>query len=649
MAKKPTYSELVQRIKRLEQEAEKLRREKGPSDVSSRYLQAILDNTNLPIFLKDADLNYILINCQFEKLAQVTNDYIRGKSDFDVFPEPVALLFRSQDEEVIRRNAMTEFTETISLPDGIHTFITSKFPLFDAEGTICAVGGVCTDITELREMQETLKETAEKYENLFQYSSDGIFLHDMKGNIIDANRKVLEQTCYTKDEFLGLTVIDLHPEDMAAKARHASQEVARLGFVHFETYLKKKDGRLFPAEVSMSLLDISEQEVVQVIVRDTSDRKRLEAELLKVQKLESTGILAGGIAHDFNNLLTAIMGNISIAKMYVNDDNVLSKLISAETASSRAQGLTQQLLTFSKGGAPVKKSISIAEVLKNSASFILSGSNVACDLSIHETLWPVMADEGQIGQAIQNIVKNADESMPEGGTINILAENVTIGAKDALPLQDGRYVRITVQDHGVGIPEEHIARVFDPYFSAKKEGSGLGLATAYSILKSHDGLINVESRFGAGSSFFIHLPVADQTPGTRTKSGDLIHGRGEKILLMDDEPSVLQVASDMLCSMGYRVEVAHNGTEAIARYISASESGSPFDAVILDLTIVGGMGGLEAVRRLRELNPDLKTIVSSGYANDPVMANYSSHGFSDVVTKPYGAGKLSEVLSKLFG
>jgi len=772
MEKNPSYDELLQRIIELEGMAEKLNREKESLLANSTYLQAILDNTDLPIFLKDADLNYLMINCQFENLSQWKNTDIRGKNDFDVFPDPVARLFRSQDEEVVKNRSMADFTETIPLPDGIHTFITSKFPVFDPNGKLFAVGGVCTDITELKAVHETLKkyedmvsasmdhmsfldrdyiyravndayldahdrkredivgrsvpdlmgedvfrsliknnldkalagepvqyeawfdfpkhgrccmevryfpsfdhsgsvqgvvvnsrsiterklaeealkESEQKYGNVFQYASDGIALIDLEGNVLEANRKLQELTGYSEEDMIGLSILDLHPAGTRAQGKQLIQDVHDSGFVQFELMTQRKDGTLFPAEVSASLLDIGEQQLIHGILRDISDRKKFEEELLKVQKLESTGILAGGIAHDFNNLLTAIMGNISLAKIHAKDDGIIhSRLAGAESAAVRAQGLTQQLLTFSKGGAPVKRSISAAELIKDNATFILSGSNVSCDVSFAEDLWPVMADEGQIGQVIQNVVKNADQAMPDGGSVYLKAENMTVRIKNNLPLKEGRYVKVTIRDHGIGISDEHIAKVFDPYFSTKQQGNGLGLASAYSIIKNHDGLITVESDHGKGSSFIVYLPAADHAPVEDNVQKDISPGNGERILIMDDELYVLEVAEAILKSIGYEVAITRDGTEAIKLYRNALNNGHPFDAVILDLTVAGGMGGLETVKELLHMDPDVKTIVSSGYAVDPIMANYADHGFSDVVIKPYGVDKLSTVLRRLLG
>lgn len=384
------------------------------------------------------------------------------------------------------------------------------------------------------------------------------------------------------------------------------------------------------------------------IATEITDRKKLEEELLKVQKLESTGILAGGIAHDFNNLLMGILGNISLAKLYAKtNEQVLEKLNAAEKASARAQDLTKQLLTFSKGGEPVVKPAVITDLLRDSISFTLSGSNVKSDLSIADNLWPVMIDEGQISQVIQNVVKNADQAMPDGGIVTIRAENKTISREDALPLNDGRYVMISIEDTGIGIMKEHIPKVFDPYFSTKNAGSGLGLASAYSIIKNHGGLITVDSRLGKGTTFHIYLPVSEESPDLPKGSKEEFLSGGGRVLIMDDEKSVIQVAVEMLKFMGFAAEAAKDGSEAITLYKKAHKENRPFDAVILDLTIPGGMGGKETIKKLLEIDPHIKAIVSSGYANDPIMADFASFGFKDVIAKPYKIQELNDVLLKV--
>ena len=374
----------------------------------------------------------------------------------------------------------------------------------------------------------------------------------------------------------------------------------------------------------------------------------MEQDLQRAHKLESLGILAGGIAHDFNNLLQSIIGNISLAKMCVNkEDKVYSKLTETEKAAMRATALTLQLLTFAKGGAPIKKTTHIPDILKSSASFSLQGSNVSCDYFFDDDLWLVDVDEGQIGQVIQNLVINSDHAMPSGGIITIHAENCPIETGDIPALDKGRYVRISIQDNGIGIPKEHLSRIFDPYYSTKQTGSGLGLAVAYSVIKNHSGLLTVESEVGKGATFTILLPASDtDQPDKPVFDQETVHTGKGKVLIMDDEALLLDVAVEMLEVLGYEVTTALDGKMALEEY-KATMTNKPYDFVVLDLTVPGGMGGEETVNKLLELNPKVKALVSSGYANDPIMAEYSRFGFCGVIPKPYTIENLSKALNNL--
>ncbi len=391
-----------------------------------------------------------------------------------------------------------------------------------------------------------------------------------------------------------------------------------------------------------------EEEALVVSLKDITERKILEKETLKVQKLESTGILAGGIAHDFNNILTIILGNITLAKMYAKpEDKVYDKLGKAENACMRAKDLTQRLLTFSKGGAPVMETASIVNLIKESANFALTGSNVACKFSTPDDLWQVEIDKGQINQVINNLVINADQAMPEGGTLSIIAENVKIGKDNTLLLKPGKYVKITVEDQGIGIPEKHLNKIFDPYFTTKTIGSGLGLATTYSIIKNHGGLITVDSELGVGSKFFVYLPASLKKAIERGKEGEkLLTGKG-RILIMDDDELLREVAGDIIKQLGYKTEFAKDGNEAIDLYKNAMDSNKTFDVVIMDLTIPGGMGGKVAVKELLKIDPNAKAIVSSGYSNDPIMSEFEKYGFVGVVAKPYKIEEMGKVLHKV--
>ena len=381
------------------------------------------------------------------------------------------------------------------------------------------------------------------------------------------------------------------------------------------------------------------------VVRDITARKKMTEEVLRAQKLESIGLLAGGIAHDFNNLLTALLGNISLAKTYAGaETKVVEKLAAAEKASLRAKDLTKQLLTFSKGGAPVKKTMYIKELLIDSCSFALRGANVNYGYEFQEDLWPVEVDGGQLSQVIHNLVINADQAMPEGGAVNIRVENVVFDKKNPLQLGAGNYVRISVKDQGVGINQQDLSRIFDPFYTNKPAGSGLGLATAFSIIKNHQGHITVESTPGKGSTFFVYLPAVDKEAVAPRQDETMTYFGQGRILLMDDNEDVRETAADILSHAGYTVYPVREGAEAVSVYRQAQEAGERFDVVILDLTVPGGMGGKEAAEKILAVDPSAKIIVSSGYANDPIMADYSEYGFSGVVPKPYKIEDLSKVV-----
>jgi signal transduction histidine kinase/ActR/RegA family two-component response regulator len=381
--------------------------------------------------------------------------------------------------------------------------------------------------------------------------------------------------------------------------------------------------------------------------REIVERQRVEEELLKMAKLESIGILAGGIAHDFNNILTAIQGNISLAKLASKPrDKVFEWLGEAEKASTRARDLTQQLLTFSRGGEPVKKASHIASIVRDSCEFALRGSSVRCEFSIPEHVWTVNADEGQISQVISNLVINAHQAMPQGGVIDVRVDHSEVGPEHGLQIPAGDYVRISIEDHGCGIPEEHLSKIFDPYFTTKEKGSGLGLATSYSIIRKHEGLIAVASTPGFGTTFDVYLPRSfDEVTMTDRSKRKLVTGSA-KILLMDDEQTIAELAKEILSMLGYSVDVANEGSEAVELYRKAWKTSDLYDLLILDLTVPGGMGGKEVIEILGKSYPKIRAIVSSGYSNDPIMANHRKHGFTGVVSKPYTVQELSAAVTQ---
>jgi two-component system, cell cycle sensor histidine kinase and response regulator CckA len=515
--------------------------------------------------------------------------------------------------------------------------------------------GISEDITERKRAEENLARLNQQNELILTSTAEGIMGLDLQGNHTFVNPAAAKMLGYNTEELIGRnshdiwhhTRLDGSPYPLEECAINNVYQDGKVCHLSTEVFWRK-DGTSFPVEYTST--PIYEQDrLTGAVVTFTDITARKEEELMKMQRLDSLGVLAGGIAHDFNNILMGILGNISYAKHNIKpDDKSFKVLDDAEKASFQAKALTKQLLTFAKGGEPVKTVKVISDLVKETVLFALHGSKVKCSFKISPELLVAEVDSGQMGQVMSNLVINAMQAMPEGGNITVKVENREIAEGSGLPLTSGRYVRIEIKDTGVGISPEHLGKVFDPYFTTKQAGNGLGLATCYSIIKRHEGFIEAESEVGKGSSFIFYIPAytgkVDVT--LLSRSTEIKKGKGH-ILLMDDEEIICDVVTKMLEGLGYTVEFAVNSDQAEEKYRKTWGTKKAFDAVILDLTIPGGKGGKEAIEGLRKINPDIKAVVSSGYSKDPILSKYKEYGFSAVLPKPFNLERLSEVLHRL--
>jgi len=516
--------------------------------------------------------------------------------------------------------------------------------------------GIARDITEQKRVADEISHSQKLLSSIIDNAPYAVFVKEVNNDfrIVLWNKSAETIFGIPAAAVLGKSSGDVMPQEQA-KAYLADDSLVVANRkpldIPEELSTHRDKGEIVLHTRKIPLFDNSDNvSHIVVICEDITEYRMMQAELLKSQKLESLGVLAGGIAHDFNNILTGILGHISYARKFLDESQKPSNILqAAEKASYRASYLASQLLTFAKGSQPIIQYLSVRNLVEASASFVLRGTNVSSIIDISDCIRAIKADEGQINQVLSNILINATQAMPEGGTILIKAENVTIDTINMM-LPSGEYIKLSISDTGVGISEEDQKKIFDPYFTTKKGGNGLGLATAYSITKKHAGHISVHSVVGKGSTFEILLP-ASRDKVTYIEPGTVSMGLGTKhdktVLVMDDEEIIRDLASMMLTDLGYRVMVCANGEEAIELYKSGLKLGSPFSAVIMDLTIPGGMGGKEAAQHIIKIDPDARLIVSSGYSTDPIMAEYSDFGFKATLLKPYSIEEIINTIDNV--
>jgi len=612
-------------------------------------LQAIFDCTGLGILVIDRNQLIIAYNAKFREQFAIDDANMVGRCCREVVcktdrpDRPCPFMQALQTGEAYR------------CPDwvvGARHYDIIETAMRDQAGEITGSVLVYSDITDRILSEEALRHSEERYRDLFENTSDLILSARPDGSLEYVNNAWCATLGYSQEEAKRLSLLDLlHPEcDAGCRSRLQALLRGESGG-RARAALAAKDGRMVVLEFDVSQVrERGEISGIRAILRDITEREKFEEELRKREKLESVGLLAGGIAHDFNNILTAVLGNINLAQVVADpQDPVHARLAEAEKATLAARGLTQQLLTFSKGGSPIKRLMSIAQLVNEHTVFACRGSSTFCQVKADPALWSAEVDEGQIGQVVNNLVLNAVQAIDGSGTVVVSADNVTLGPQQDPLLPQGRFVRLTVRDSGCGIPPQNLQRMFDSYFTTKPGGSGLGLAVTYSIVKQHGGHIRVDSKLGIGTTFTVHLPAADRAlPPEHPVQKSAPSGTG-RVLVMDDERIVRETTAAMLVELGYEVEGATDGVAALTLYERARVQGRPFDVVIMDLTIPGGMGGREAIQRFLASDPAVRAIVSSGYSNDPVMASCAEHGFCGVITKPYRLADLGAALRAALG
>jgi two-component system cell cycle sensor histidine kinase/response regulator CckA len=629
--------------------------ERALYESEERY-RSLFETTPNPMYIFDADsLRIVMVN----EAAVQRYGYTR-----DEFLAMTVLELRPADEASRLQRAMADFNAEPPKRAGAHAAGLWRHRCKD--GTILIVevfthglvmnGRPCVlslpfDITAKLATERALRDSEARYRELFENAVGGVYRSTPDGRFIAVNPAMArmygfatpaEMLAWNEREHAGIAYAheEEHQKFIELIERHGKVE-------NFESRIIDRHGNtLWVSETSRAVRDDDGRLLYyEGFVTDITARRRLESELLRASKLEAVGILAGGIAHDFNNILTVVLGNVTLAEMDTAADSAVRRMLhDAKRATLRARDLTQQLLTFAKGGDPVRAAIALPELLREAAEFGMHGAKSRLELDLPDDLWPANADKGQLAQVVQNLVINAVQAMPDGGFVRIRAGNCSLPASTVGNLAAGDYVKIAVSDTGTGIAPEHLAKIFDPYFTTKQQGSGLGLATVYSILRKHQGHIEVESHLGQGTTFHLWLPAAEHAESSPAPEATVEASLKARVLFMDDEEPIREMAEMFIQRMGAEVVGVPDGAAALRAYEEARQNGRPFDVVVMDLTVPGGMGGREAMEKLRVLDPKVRAIVSSGYSRDPVLGSFRQHGFCAILPKPYGLDQLRKVL-----
>jgi two-component system, cell cycle sensor histidine kinase and response regulator CckA len=615
--------------------------------------QVTFDGINDGICFLSADQKILRCNRYLTELLKKPASELIGRYCFEVVHKttcPVEGCPVAKTKRTLRR-------ENMDLQMGERWYHVTADPILDGSGALEGILHIVRDITETWKIKEVLRESEERFRRVFNQGPVAIAILNRDFQFTEVNPAFCTMLGFSEQEFLKRTFIDItHPEHLEADLDNVARLVrGESPFYQTEKRYVAKNGRIIWGSITLSVMRDNEGKFLHflAIIKDITDRKKTEDEVLRSQKLEALGVLAGGIAHDFNNLLAGVFGFLDLARESIDPGHrAAGYLRNAFLAFERAKALSRQLLTFAKGGAPVTYPVSVDGILRESCNLAMSGSNVNCTFALEENLAVVEADENQLSQAFSNILINARQAMPGGGTVAVSAENRTLKEKSGIPLPKGEYVAIVIRDEGIGIPENIIGRIFDPFFSTKQQGSGLGLATTYSIIKRHGGHIEAASAPGKGTVITILLPASARAiPASDAVAEDilaLLRGSG-RVLVMDDEKDIRDITAKVLTEAGYTVVAVPEGRIAVERYREAFAAREPFSLVILDLTVPGGMGGEKAIAELQKIDPGVVAVVSSGYSENAILNDPNAYGFAGKIAKPYRTLELLRVVKKTLG
>jgi PAS domain S-box-containing protein len=630
---------------------------------SHKLLKAIVDNSPVGVSVHDRFGTLLLANASWRTIWGKTIEDLEEK----MVPRKKLRMDRRdsylgkhiQDVERVYTDGGELYIPILEIPNpppGGAEYISHHFyALMDDKGEVDKVVILTLDLTESLKTQDELIETRDLYYELFSNIPVAVYRTTLEtgGRIVSANPEMLRMfRAGTLEELERISVRDLYVDSSRRidlmEGLQENKEIQG-----FEAELRRADGSTFLGSISAREVSAKDGEVsfIEGIIRDITDQRRMEEELQNIEHLESIGTLAGGIAHDFNNLLMAIQGGISLAQQEDDAECIRRHLEETDAAIEEATVLTRQLLTFARGGVPFKETVDVESCVRDSIMFSLRGSEVEPEFEFQDDLYNLEADREQIAQVLQNLAVNSVQAMPGEGILHVSVSNIVLGPDNEEQLPPGRYVRLSIRDTGEGIPAKDLKRIFNPYFTTKPDGTGLGLATSYSIIKRHSGSIRVISDEGEGTEFIICLPSAAReiqgSPCEEEEGSDTASDVSASILIMDDDTKVRRVLASMLDALGHNVTECSDGKKAVEMYRESVSAGDSFDLVIMDLTVPGGMGGEKAIRELIKIDPSVKAIVSSGYANNPVLSGYRDYGFSGSLVKPYSLVVLRRELNSV--